>query len=125
MDWNEILEMVLKLIISVALPVLLKLLFDWIKVQKGKLEQSLDAETRYIVQEAVRIAVLAAEQSGLAGLIGKEYKGKKEYAIALAENWLLEYGVTIDLNVLAGMIEAAVMEEFNRKDASAIRVTTL
>lgn len=113
-DWNAILETVLKVIISVALPVLLKLALDWLRIQKTKLEESMDSETRYLIKEAVRIAVLAAEQSNLAGLIGEEYKGRKDYALAMAEKWLAPYGITIDLDVLAAMIEAAVMEEFNR-----------
>lgn len=115
-DWNEILMIVLKAVITVALPVLLKLLFDWLKLQKLKFEQNLDAETRYIIEEAVRLAVLAAEQSGLAGLLGEKYKDKKSFALAAAEKFLAQYGITIDLDVLAALIEAAVMEEFHQEN---------
>jgi len=114
MDWNDLLQMVLKVVITVALPIGLTALFKWLAIQKTKLEQGMEEETLFIIKEAVRIAVLAAEQSGLADLLGETYKDKKAFALAAAERFLNQYGITIDLDVLADLIEAAVMEQFNK-----------
>ena len=113
MDWNALLETVLKVIISAAVPVLLGLLFKWIGLQKARLDDLLDENIRDIINEAVRIAVMAAEQSGLADLIGEQYKGKKEFALDVAEKYLAQYGITLDLDVLANLIEAEVWDFLN------------
>lgn len=56
-----------------------------------------------------KVAVLAAEQSGLSGLI----EDKKNYAIRVAEQMLEERGIKIDLDTLTAAIEAAVLNELN------------
>ena len=73
-------------------------------------KRKLDSNTLQVVNDIVKAAVLAAEQENLAGRI----KEKKEYAFAMAENWIASKGIKFDLTTLDGLIEAAVMEEFNR-----------
>lgn len=56
------------------------------------------------------MAVMAAEQAGLAGLVSD----KKAAAIDFAEALLADRGMTVDLNALDAAIEAAVADELNR-----------
>ena len=67
-----------------------------------------------ILAQSARIAVIAAEQAG-AGKLSEE---KKKYAIDYAEKWLKARGITLDLDLIAASIEAAVYKEFNAPDAT-------
>ena len=100
--------------LSIVLPVLASLLaglvIAWIKKVIEQVKAKMDERFIWLLDEAVRVAVLSAEQVNLAGFI----EDKKDYAIGVAEKWLAERGYKIDLGVLADRIEAAVMEEFNK-----------
>jgi flagellar motor component MotA len=112
MDWSHILQVVLEAVCAIAIPFLVKFLIDWLKAKSKSLLQELDMETREALYEAVRIAVTSAEQSGLAGLIERSAEAKKRYACAFAEKYLAQWGIGIDLDVIADMIEAEVKRQF-------------
>lgn len=61
-----------------------------------------------------RMAVLAAEQAGLAGVV----TDKKASAIAAAQAMLADRGLKVDLTALDAAIEAAVASEFNYSSIS-------
>lgn len=112
-DWGNIITQVLVAVLTLALPVVLKLLADWLKLSRDKLLANLDAEARYALDEAVRIAVASAEQSGLTGLIERTARAKKDHAIAVAEKYLQEVAhLNIDLDLIADAIEAEVIRAF-------------
>lgn len=115
MDWGNILETVLTAVITVAAPFLIKALFDWLKLQQGEAERWAGQELTDVMRRAVVIAVRAAEQSGLADIIGEAYEGKKDFAIAIAERYLVSIGVEFDLDVIADMIEAEVLRQFPKR----------
>ena len=66
-----------------------------------------------LIDKAVDAAVLAAEQTGVKGLIvdtGVDLaQAKKQYALNLAEKYLKDHGVEIDMSVVDGLIEAQIM----------------
>lgn len=64
-----------------------------------------------LLEQIAPIAVRAAEQAHLGGLI----QDKKTYALEYVEKWLAAQGMTIDLDLISAAIEAAVWEEFNKK----------
>ena len=64
----------------------------------------------YEVMKVTRLAIAAAEQAGAANLIND----KKKYALNIAEKWLSDAGIKIDLDLISAAIEAAVFAEFNR-----------
>jgi len=69
-----------------------------------------DAATRSaLLDKAVEAAVLAAEQSGLSGVIQDVAAQKKRYALDLAFRYLSEHGIRVDPAVVDGLIEAQVM----------------
>jgi len=63
-----------------------------------------------LVMEVARMAVLAAEQAGLAGVISD----KKASAMAAAQTMLADRGLNVDLSALDAAIEAAVAAELKR-----------
>jgi hypothetical protein len=56
------------------------------------------------------IAVKAAEQANLAGLI----EDKKSYAVQTVQIWLNDKGIKLDISVIEAAIEAAVFDEFGK-----------
>ena len=69
-----------------------------------------DAATRSaLLDKAVESAVLAAEQSGLSGVIQDVAMQKKRYALDMAFRYLSEHGLRVDPAVVDGLIEAQVM----------------
>jgi hypothetical protein len=80
-----------------------------------------DAATRSaLLDKAVQRAVLAAEQSGLTGVIQNVAVQKKRYAVEFAFKYLAEHGLRVDPSVVNGLIEAQVLEA---KSAAQIQPT--
>ena len=112
--WSEILSKTIQQILLVISPVLAAsataFLINLAKRVRAEAEQAAGEEWVWLLDEGARIAVRATEQLGLAGLV----KDKKEYAMNYLCNFLTGYGIEVDLAVISGAIEAAVLEEFNR-----------
>jgi hypothetical protein len=62
-----------------------------------------------LIDKAVESAVLAAEQSGLKGLIQNQSAEKKAYAMQLTREYLSQHGITIPDTLTSGMIEATLL----------------
>jgi len=79
-----------------------------VKKWLGELENS-KPELRWVLDEAVDIAVRAAEQSNLAGFI----EDKKQYAFQIAQQYLDDHGWSeVNVDVLEAAIEAEVLKQF-------------
>jgi len=78
---------------------------------------SANLDVQSAVQQAVTAAVLAAEQVHLQDFAIDKYK----FAMEQAANWLASKNIKFDLEELSGLIEAAVMDEFNRGRAEELR----
>lgn len=95
------------------MPVLASMAAAWLfaQVKSAWLKFKEDHTATYWVIEGIaEIAVKAAEQAKMAGLIAE----KKDYAVAVAQQYLLEKGLAINLDVIEAAIEAAVYSEFNK-----------
>ncbi len=62
-----------------------------------------------LIDRAIESAVLAAEQSGLQGLIQNTGAEKKAYALRLAADYLRQHGITIPDQLASGLIEAQLL----------------
>ncbi|MCC6904224.1 MAG: hypothetical protein IT326_00175 [Anaerolineae bacterium] len=67
------------------------------------------ASRQLLVDKAVEAAVLAAEQSGLKGLIENSGPVKKTYALQFVREYLAQSGVVIDEQIVSGLIEAQLL----------------
>lgn len=107
----------------VFLPIIAALVTAWIaakvKTALAALKEQ-NPEVLLMIQQLAYMAVKAAEQAKLAGLI----KDKKEYAIRVIENSLKAAGYDVDIDPLIeaieAAIEAAVHDEFNSEKARAL-----
>ncbi len=114
MIWKEFVSVFAQeLLVAIAVPLaglLAGLLIAKIKQAWASAESKIDERYVWMIDEAVRVAVLAAEQSKLA----EHIDNKKEYAIDAATRYLEARGFKIDLALISDRIEAAVMELFNK-----------
>jgi len=105
------LQQVLEIVIPVLATALAGLVIAWLTQVINNIKAKLTANQQWIIEEIVSTAVMAAEQVGLTQLA----LDKKQYALGVAENWLAVKGIKLDLGILDAMIEAAVLDEFNRR----------
>ena len=115
MEWMPILSKVIEAILIAILPPLAVVLVSVVLAHAKKLWA--DLKQRYpsvtdLVEQAAVFAVQAAEQAGAAELI----KDKKQYAIQIAEAWLVANHITTDIDLIDAAIEKAVLELFNSDD---------
>lgn len=120
--FNDFLSVFLQKFLEIVIPVLATLVAGYVAVGIRKLIEEIKANLNEkqlaLATEIVHEAVLAAEQVGL----GDALIDKKDYALDLAEQWLASHGIKLDLKILDNLIEAAVMDEFNRDKAPLIEV---
>lgn len=109
-------------LLALALPILAAYLAATLKAFLAQSIASMraraSADARYLIDDAVVIAVRAAEQLGGAS------EQKLTYAVDLAQQYLAHHGVGLDLKVLRGLVEAAVKAEFG-KPATALPLMPL
>lgn len=100
-DITPLLELIISLIVAPFIPIAVYQLKRWIDANTSKEQQA-------AVIETVRLAVLAAEQMGLSG------DEAKLTAVRYAEAQLAAQGISADFERLSVLVEALVMDEFNR-----------
>jgi len=113
MWWKEFLSVFVEKVLLAFAPILASLAVAWLlaKVRGAWVEfQDLHGGEAWVIKEIANIAVKAAEQANLSGQI----EDKKDYAVAVAMEWLQARGLKIDLSVIDAAIEAAVFDEFNK-----------
>jgi hypothetical protein len=107
----EYVSKLLQALLLAVLPVLAAqgsaLLFAAYKNKRAQL----NAQNQYMLDTAIRVAVFAAEQIYKGG----NGEAKKAYAFDIAEKWLAQHNLNIDLDVLDAQIEAAVKTELNNQ----------
>ena len=106
-------------IASAILPVIAAFVVAYLKALIDKKMAEIEAskpELAWYLDEAVRIAVAAAEKANFSGFV----EDKKEYAITIAQKWLDEHGWDeFDIDILEAAIEAEVLKQFGRESRSS------
>jgi len=118
-DLNQIIQTVLAALLPIIAGFAAAWLRQWVIVQQKKVESEIGEQWSWAIKDAVKIAVNAAEQSELAGLLGKELGAKKSWAIESTRRQLLARGIDINVRVIADLIEAAVWEAFKTPQITA------
>lgn len=107
MNWDLISELLLKLLIAILPPLAAMATAYLLEAYKAK-RAELNQTQQWLLDNAVAVAVRAAEQLYASG----DGQQKKEYAISVAEKWLEKYNIKMDLDVLAAAIESSVYSQF-------------
>lgn len=107
-------------ILLAILPALSVYIIAWIKAQIDIKVAQIEASKPQFASAlrlAVSLAVQAAEQAGLAGLIEE----KKDYAVTIAQKWLDNEGWDeFDISILEAAIEAEVNKLYPKEEAERI-----
>lgn len=104
---NEVLSNVLQAVLEAALPILVSAAAAWVIGKVVELVRKLkdtNPELYEILKVIAERAVSAAEQ-----IWGDQHgEEKKAYALNVVEKYLAAKGITLDLDIIDGYIEAAV-----------------
>lgn len=104
-------------LLVITLPIVIAAAVQHFRAMSQKIYSGIDEIRAQAIQQAIRVAVQAAEQSGvLDGLIGEE---KRKRAIQIAQSFLKERGVSLDLDKIVSLIEAEVLQQFNNPNLPA------
>jgi hypothetical protein len=106
MELTEFLTLLAQALLVIALPVLIAAGIQWLRLQAQRLGDERLATAERIISTAVAVA----EQTGVLENLASEEKRQK--AISIAEDWLAERGIQMDLNDLANVVEAEVVRQF-------------
>jgi len=118
-DIGEVLQLIIQIIITVLLPVVLTYVGVAVRAWWIKIKAQIPAEQYAFASTLVSQLVLAAEQSGLAGILSNESQAKKAWVIERAEAELAKMGIKMDLETISDLIEAAVKAELNKDKVPA------
>lgn len=115
-EWNVVLSEVITAVLKIVIPVVVALILKWATELWLKIKGE-HPDLASLLGYAVSLAVDAAEQ------IFGEGKGaeKKQYAIEVVKKYLAEFGLTVDVDVIADAIEQNVyrMNYYRRIEAEA------
>jgi hypothetical protein len=112
MEWSDVLskfvETFLVALVPILVPILAAFVLALVRQTWQKFKSTQSESNIYLLTTIAAIAVKAAEQSKLTGLV----TDKKNYAVKVATDYLKSHHITIDLSLIEAAIEAAVLEEF-------------
>ena len=108
MEWSGVLQTIVEMALEILLPVVLGFAVVWLRAQIQNQKAKLDADQLAMAEAFVSSFVFAAEQSGLSEQISAAGEAKKEWVIAQVQAALDAKGIALDIEVISGLIEAAV-----------------
>jgi len=114
MNWQDIVNELVKFaqnLLVLALLILIPFVFDWIRNKTKSLKEQYKLDENYWLTSTTRIAVLASEQMKKSGFIDD----KKQYAVEYVDKFLKSRGINLDVKLIEGLVESAVLDEFNKK----------
>lgn len=112
-NWGKIVQEVLVYLLPILTVQVAVWLLGLIRKQWTELKQK-NPNLAYWLEEGAQIAVKAAEQGKVAELI----EDKKKYAVDWLTKFLAEKGMSVDVALIEGAIEAAVHDVFTAPQAS-------
>ena len=123
MTTDTFLTQLLQVVLSAVATILTAVIVPWVIAKIKSLQSQVGAETFFAIQQTASIAVAAAEQSGLAGLITNIGAEKKAYAISAMQKLLEAQGIRVDVGRIESAIEAAVLDQIRQSALGEIRAT--
>jgi len=104
----EVISKALEMLLDAILPVVAAFAVAWLRAQYEQARNNLSDSNRWKLDNAVRVAVYAAEQLKLSGVIDN----KLDYAAQFVQSYVDRAGLTISVEERRALIEAAVLENF-------------
>jgi hypothetical protein len=128
MELNEFLALLAQGLLVIFLPILIVAAAYWFKQKGDEIKSRLGKDKLSALDSIGAMAVRAAEQAGITRqIVGGG--AKKEYALKLAQNYLVSLGMRIDVRTIANVVESEVLRQFNGAappaDSPATRATLI
>lgn len=112
---NAFLTLISQSLLIIALPFVIAAAFQHFRVMTQQLRAKLSEEQQQAIDRAVGMGVKAAEQTGIMqSLLGPE---KRKQAIDIAQSFLKERGINLDLTKIGTLVEAEVQNQFAKPSA--------
>jgi hypothetical protein len=108
---TDFLSLLAQGLLIVALPIVIAAAIQHLRVMTNRLKANVSQERQETIDWAVRIGVQFAERVGLLERLVSSEKRKR--AIEVAQKFLADRGVKIDLDTLITLIEAEVQKQFH------------
>lgn len=116
-EFRDFLSLVSEGLLVVALPIVIAAAVQHYRVMTGRLADKLGEDKWAAIQRAITTGVQVAEQTGLYEKLGGPEKKKR--AIQIAQSFLEERGITLDVEKVASLVEAEVLEQFSNPSVPA------
>lgn len=113
MEWGTVFQQVLEMAIQILLPVILGFVVVWLRGQIQVQKNKLSTEQLAMAEAFVTSFVFAAQQSGLTDQISNAGEAKKAWVLEQVQAALDAKGISIDIEVISNLIEAAVFKAWN------------
>jgi hypothetical protein len=115
MELNDFLSTLSQALLIIALPIIIAAAIQTFRVQTQKLKDNIGEDRFNALKGIVQTAVQVAEQTGiLEKLTGPE---KRAQAVDFVQSWLREHNVSIDVDQIASLVEAEVLNQFQNPTA--------
>jgi hypothetical protein len=114
--WYKLLQDIIVLSVSAIAPVVVGLIVVVIKKKLAEIKL-LYPDYAPVLEAAAKFAIQAAEEAKFAGLI----EDKKEYALGVAQKYLDDHKVKIQLDVISAAIEAGIYEGMNKDRIAEVK----
>jgi len=112
MGWSDLVQPLLETVLSIMLPIVLGFVAVWLKGLLAKIKAEMSESQLAFITVLAGQLVLAAEQSGLTGVITNIGEEKKAMVIAALQQAADDNGIKISVELLSAIIEAAVVDAF-------------
>jgi hypothetical protein len=115
MELNDFLSMLSQALLIIALPIIIAAAIQTFRVQTQKLKDNIGEDRFNALKNIVQTAVQVAEQTGILDkLTGPE---KRAQAVDFVQSWLRDHNVNIDVDQIASLVEAEVLNQFQNPTA--------
>jgi len=112
MDWSDLVQPLLETVLTIMLPIVLGFVAVWLKNLIARIKSEMSESQLAFITVLAGQLVLAAEQSGLTGVITNIGEEKKAMVIAALQQAADDNGIKISVELLSAIIEAAVVDAF-------------
>jgi hypothetical protein len=101
---SSLVQKILEAVLPVIALQVVAYLYNLFQEQRAKLSDG----QRWLLDQGIDVAIMAAEKLYKSG----EGEKKKEYALKVAQEWIAQYGLKLNLTLLEAQIESRVLSQF-------------
>ncbi len=99
-------------LLLIAFPILIGYVIWWLRSRIDELKQDFNGDQLKIIESVGSLAVRAAEQAGLTGVLHGG-SAKKSYAVEAAQRYFDRLDIDLDVEPIAALVEAEVIRNFS------------